>query len=1148
LIKHDDAYLRRVTDYWRRIQVAAALEDIKDERDGTDEEDRKENIIRAEFSYDKFVAGRCPESVFSRAFARLDKEQREAFDRARSRGQNPDEPEPAKHISVVFSPFALIIKGQKNPVNVLFGTAKVDRSGGMSVEQVDSDLPPVWIGRGYLSPSDGIENDFFPLADADAYCAAIASKLDDLGTWPVEWSFMLAAFEHIWERAATRNDKPSAIPLYESLKPAFMVKSGWIRFERNDPKRLDIIRMYQRLLVRIDKKQIPALFREAALSEHQRVFDKPDNALHLGQMGGKHALAPSQRTSLLAHLQTPNGHVTAINGPPGTGKTTLLQSVIASEMVRCAIAQGPPPLYVAAAATNQAVANVIKAFREATDDLDHPLADRWIPGLGRRYGAYFRGSKGEGPSLAQGSIVCLPMQFNTHREYDEDGIAKLIKEIDQRNKNNDEVPVDLFLLLAESERVKAQFIETANANLQVKCLTIDDVIKALHSKLLSIKHTITSYAQAADGFLATIRDLGLETSGSYEDAEKKLALRLLGARHRVQGVFAQNAAERDSDDRANATKLSAEASSISKFDASEDHSEGVTRQTEDAKLGPLQERIKHISAVGVLYQYLGPPKTMWAWISETCFPWVKNAKTSRLQQLSQQLGQARTHSNNLFSLRESVESGLLENDALTSEEARIQAVRSARSWESANRRNTLLKSIKMQRDVREQEMLERARMRLTALHQAEEAVRTTESNIVQLRRAKDALVKTIPQFKIDGVPPFGELTGWIDRTERLEAFLLASHYWEARFLKDAPKSGWRSQGLREHAFRAVAMLTPCFVSTFDKLGSSFNIMRDKVVHPLWEFADALIIDEAGQASPDKGAFAFAFAKKALVVGDELQLPPVNSSDAVTILASIATKSGLTGDEFATEHGLLTGKIGVQRISGSIMRMASSAAYFDSARTTRGMWLRDHFRCDPRIIAFSNRIWYTGDTALIPRRLQPKGTPVPHFGHVHIAGKEANLVNRDEIQAILEWINCIGPNLESHYDLPIHEILAVLTPFTNQKHALQNTRNKTFEWNPVFEKPQRITMGSVHALQGAERPVVLFSTVYDEPKMKYFFDSEHTLLNVAVSRAKDSFIVFGNKCVFPDRAPEISRPSTFLREHLFDRTLAAVPMTTVPIAE
>lgn len=57
----------------------------------------------------------------------------------------------------------------------------------------------------------------------------------------------------------------------------------------------------------------------------------------------------------------------------------------------------------------------------------------------------------------------------------------------------------------------------------------------------------------------------------------------------------------------------------------------------------------------------------------------------------------------------------------------------------------------------------------------------------------------------------------------------------------------------------------------------------------------------------------------------------------------------------------------------------------------------------------------------------------------------------------------------------------------------------------------IKLGTVHALQGAERSIVIFSMVYGPNEVgNMFFDSGVNLLNVAVSRAKDSFIVFTNK--------------------------------------
>ena len=55
----------------------------------------------------------------------------------------------------------------------------------------------------------------------------------------------------------------------------------------------------------------------------------------------------------------------------------------------------------------------------------------------------------------------------------------------------------------------------------------------------------------------------------------------------------------------------------------------------------------------------------------------------------------------------------------------------------------------------------------------------------------------------------------------------------------------------------------------------------------------------------------------------------------------------------------------------------------------------------------------------------------------------------------------------------------------------------------------MTIGTVHALQGAERPVVIFSPVYSKHADGGFIDASPSMLNVTVSRAKDSCLVFGD---------------------------------------
>ena len=83
---------------------------------------------------------------------------------------------------------------------------------------------------------------------------------------------------------------------------------------------------------------------------------------------------------------------------------------------------------------------------------------------------------------------------------------------------------------------------------------------------------------------------------------------------------------------------------------------------------------------------------------------------------------------------------------------------------------------------------------------------------------------------------------------------------------------------------------------------------------------------------------------------------------------------------------------------------------------------------------------------------------------------------------------------------------------------------------VDRKPGGVTVGSVHAFQGGQRPVMIFSPTYSKHADGGFIDARASMLNVAVSRAMNSFLVFGDLDCF-SVAPDAS-PRGLLRTRLF----------------
>lgn len=402
----------------------------------------------------------------------------------------------------------------------------------------------------------------------------------------------------------------------------------------------------------------------------------------------------------------------------------------------------------------------------------------------------------------------------------------------------------------------------------------------------------------------------------------------------------------------------------------------------------------------------------------------------------------------------------------------------------------------------------------------------------QFRAAYNKVLGSGSEYK--GLSVAADMSVRLDLSLRYQIFWFTIHYWEADYLKrlrNRPKGSERSRTEYTERLRRLACILPVFISTFHSLPRYLTCEEEgDKASPLFNEIDLLIVDEAGQVTPELAAPAFALAKKAILVGDVFQIEPVWSiSDVYSRINLIKNGVVRRGDDeklrFLEENGFASS-------SGSIMKLAQKSCSF-CVGNERGAFLAEHRRCLNPIARYCNDYVYAGKLQLKVGERCKYDTGLPPKGYVHVngvskAGETGSRFNMAEAAAIVAWLKMKGAELKKIYQKPIAEIVAVVTPFKAQELKLRSLLGE----GPDAEEYKKMIIGTVHALQGAECPVVIFSSVNSPEDRSYFMerDNKYNLLNVAVSRAKHAFLVFGNMNIFD---PGKDTPAGNLAKWLFD---------------
>jgi hypothetical protein len=766
-----------------------------------------------------------------------------------------------------------------------------------------------------------------------------------------------------------------------------------------------ITAVYEDIYTR-DENEDLNLFRNYTTVEEESEIPVIDSnsffSKRLGHNNNIHPLADAQRTAVSALLNAKHEEILPVNGPPGTGKTTMLLSVVACLWVENAVKKTDPPIIIANSTNNQAVTNIIDAFAKDFSKGEGDFAGRWIDEISS-FGSYFVSSMRSADAREKGYIT-------------EDAVKEMETE-------------DFYI------KAKQSFLEKSQRAFHNKNITIEESVRKLHKLLVEKK-------QLLEGIEKTYKN--------YHNSGKHI-------------------------------------SEVLKID--------YTSKDAIANIGEtLRKDKKDIEEIKDKWErYLASESLFLAAFS--FLPFIRKKRDLKAKIFAKE---------NSFSKHFDI-------DNLDAEKFIVDI---------KNKKEIISASIQKY-DV--------------------------------FKKALDDYTDALDKLEKDINPnlEFIEIDKKADIKIRFEMFLIATHYWEGQWILDMEKliekgyldkidKTWKN--IRENNWKRRMQITPCAVMTSYMLPNHFSFSRkihDNLykVDYLYDFIDLLIVDEAGQVSPEVAGAGFSLAKKALVIGDTKQIPPISKLTKSIDIGNlhkanlISRNQGI--NEVDEDYKRLQAR-GIASDGGSVMKISQNrSTYYPEKKLERGLYLYEHRRCYDNIIAFCNELCYKG--VLKPMRGAVKEDAIlPSMGYLNIEGKCLNVLgskqNDLEAKVIAGWIISNYNKLRDAYNGDeIKDIVAVVTPFREQARKISEYL-KVSKDKSIKEELSQITVGTVHSLQGAERKVILFSPTYSRHNKGRFIDNDKSMLNVAVSRAKDSFLVFGDMSLFNRQSVS---PTGILAKYLFE---------------
>ena len=236
------------------------------------------------------------------------------------------------------------------------------------------------------------------------------------------------------------------------------------------------------------------------------------------------------------------------------------------------------------------------------------------------------------------------------------------------------------------------------------------------------------------------------------------------------------------------------------------------------------------------------------------------------------------------------------------------------------------------------------------------------------------------------------------------------------------------------------------------------------------YFDMVVMDEASQCNLAVGLIPIIRGENLLLVGDPQQLNPV-------ILLDPKDNAVLRKNYSVTKE--------YDYLKNSVYK-----TFLASDSVSDEILLSCHYRCDKKIIDFNNRKYYNSKLNIMTKNKSKEPLVYMEVQDSYPSGRNTSSA---EARAVVEFV-------KKNKDKSI----GVITPFVNQKEYIEQTLKEY--------GMEEITCGTVHAFQGDEKDVILFSMALTDQSHKgtyQWLKNNKELINVATSRAREQLVILGS---------------------------------------